>query len=108
MKIVNRDVEFSNICQRINSENNICVLNNDEEKKIASAFEKLRDNGKEVSTIEDLSIANAIVRKEQLAKMRILKKENNNGFILISGLTCIGTLIVATIIFMTIKFIILG
>ena len=53
MKIVNRDVEFGNLCQRISSENNLCVLNNEEEKMITSAFDKLREGGKEISTIEE-------------------------------------------------------
>ena len=108
MKIVNRDVEFGNLCQRISSENNLCVLNNEEEKMITSAFDKLREGGKEIYTIEDLSVANEMVKSEKLAKARVLKKENSSGFILISSLTCIGTVIVGAIIFMTIKYLILG
>ena len=108
MKIVNRDVDFGNICQRINTNNNICNLTNEEEKRISFVIEKLTSDGRESYSMEELSVASEIVKKERLSKTRILEKKDNGGFVLISSLTCIGTLIVGTIIFMTIKLFVIG
>ena len=108
MEIVNRDVNFGNICQRINTNNNICNISSEQEKRICSVIQKLKDDGRESYNMEELSVASEIVKKERLSKTRILEKKDNGGFVLISSLTCIGTLIVGTIIFMTIKLFVIG
>lgn len=107
MKIINRETNFrKDTCYKIMSKGKICSLSKNEVLKISSPFEELRNEEKDICDTKDLGRANERVKEKHLAKIRILKKEQNGGYILVSSLTCIGTLIVGTIIFMTIKLIV--
>ena len=107
MQIINRDVNFKT-CQRVVTSNNICSVSTKEEKKLVDSFDILRKSGNEISSIQDLREASEKVRANELAKIRQLKKEQNGGFMLISSLTIVGTILVGIIVFMTIKFLVIG
>ena len=102
MEIVNRDANFrSDICQRVNSEKAICSVIKDYVSMLCDVFEELKKG-------KDIKIAVSNIRERNLAKKRILKKEENGGFALITGVTVLGTLGIGMLIFMAVKFILAG
>ncbi len=62
-------------------------------------FEELRSIKKESYKSSDLKEVNEIIRKRHMAKVRVLKKEENMGFITIGSITIVGFLILAFVIF---------
>lgn len=108
MQIINRDANIrSDICYRISSRGSICNIGKESILKISTPFEELRKEGKSISNINDLSRVSEIARQRHIAKMKLLRKEQNGGYILIGGLTCIGTFAIGIVIFMAIKFILI-
>lgn len=110
VSLLNRDPNFrTDICQRISGKGVICdgVRKNDV-IRISAPFEELKKDGKSISSIDDLLIGSQRARERELARKRVLRKEENGGYVLIGSLTCMGTLAIGTLIFMAIKFIIMG
>lgn len=106
--ILNKEPNFrTDTCQRVTSDSGICEINKDTITVISMPFAILRESGNSISNVESLTEANVMARERRMAKKRVLTKEENSGFILISTLTCMGTLIVGTVIFMAIKMILL-
>ena len=105
MQIINRDANIKkDICYRITPKSKICDVSNDVALKFTSSFEELKKEGKSISNIDDLSRSSELIKQRHLAKMRILKKEQSGGYVLVGTLTCIGTFLVGMTIFMAIKF----
>ena len=104
ISIINREVNFNpNTVQRVNSENNIFAGDKNIEQAINDPFVKLRNSDKSISNSSDLKESAELVRKEKLAKMRILTKQENSGFVLIGSFTVMGIAGLSAIIFMAIK-----
>lgn len=108
MQIINREPNIRvGICHKITSKGHICNVNKDVISKLEHPFEELRKEGKSIANIDDLFRVSEIIRQRHIAKIRTLKKEKSSGYVLVGGVTCIGTFLVGTIIFMTIKFILM-
>ena len=102
MEIVNRDTNFrSDTCQRVNSDKAICGVIKDYVAMLCEVFEELKSN-------KDIKIAITNIRERNLAKKRVLKKEENAGFALITGVTILGTIGIGILIFMAVRFILAG
>lgn len=109
IEIINRLPNFrKDICQRITSSKSMCSLNKNQFSRISAPFTELMNDGVVSSNLEELKIATDRARDKEFAKIRKLEIQQNGGFILVSGLTCVGTLIVGAIIFMAIKYFVLG
>lgn len=104
MQIINRDANIKGVCYRISSSGRICDISKADILNISASFEELRKGGNDISNIADLAQISEMVRKQQLAKMRVLREEQSSGYVLIGSLTCFGIILVGTIIFMAIKF----
>lgn len=108
IEIINKYPKFrGDICQRVNSNKKISTLNRNQFFRISSPFSELMNSETEKANLDELKTATSKARDKEFAKIRKLERDQNGGFILISGLTCIGTIIVGTAIFMAIKFIVL-
>lgn len=104
IQIINREPNFrSTACQRVDLRKSICTSNKENLSKLLEPFIELMKENSQVFNLNNLKDAASRVEALRQAKIRKLKREQNGGFILISGLTCIGTLIVGTVIFMTIE-----
>lgn len=109
ISILNRDVNLrSDICHRISSKGTIGDISKNVVSKIIECFDELKNSGKSISNLNGLREVVEIVRNRTLVKMRILKKHENGGYILVSGITVVGIVSVGAIIFMAIKFILRG
>lgn len=108
MEIINREANIrKDICQRVTTKGRICSLTKNTLQKVTEPFIELMKNSEKILGVADLRNSSIKVREKNLAKARILKMEQNGGYILTSGLTCIGILAIGTIIFITIKFMVL-
>lgn len=104
ISIINRDVNFNpNTVQRINSEKNLFTGDKSLWQTINDPFVKLRSSDKSISSYSDLRESTELVKKEKLAKKRILTKQENGGFVLMGSLTVMGIVGIGAIIFMVIK-----
>ena len=104
ISIINREANFNpNSIQRINNANNIFTCDKNIERTINEPFEKLRSSDKSISNHSDLRESVELVKKEKLAKTRVLTKPENSGFVLMSSLTVMGIVGLGVIIFMAIK-----
>lgn len=109
ISLLNREPNFRNdICYRVGSNGVLCNINKENVSKILEFFDELKKNNKSISNIADLRNVIEVVRQRTLAKIRVLKKQENGGYVLISSVTAVGILVVATIIFIAIKFILMG
>lgn len=104
ISIINREANFNpNSIQRVNNANNIFTSDKNIEEAINKPFEKLRNSDKSISNHSDLRESVELVKKEKLAKTRVLTKPENSGFILMGSLTIVGIVGLGTLIFMAIK-----
>lgn len=104
--IINREPNIkSGVCYRVGRSGYICDISKEIISKFIAIFSELKKEGNSISNIEDLSKASEVLRKRNFEKTRILKKDNNSGYIFVGGLTCIGILLMGMSIFMAIKFI---
>lgn len=104
MQIINRDANIdTKICHSITSKSRICNISKDSTLMISAPFEELKKEGKDISNNDDLSRINELLRQRRLAKMKVLKKQQNGGYIFVGGLTCIGVFIFGVIVFMTVR-----
>lgn len=102
MEIVNRDANFrSDTCQRVNSDKAICGVLKHYITMLCEVFEELKINN-------DVKVALSNIKERNLAKRRVLKKEENGGFALITGVTVLGTIGLGMLIFTVVKFILAG
>ena len=110
MSLLNREPNFRNdMCQRIAGNGTICEdLSKENIERISTPFDELRKDNKSISSADDLSLASERVKERERVKKRVLQRQEEGGFILISSLTCMGTLAIGTLIFMAIKYIIMG
>ena len=110
VSLLNREANFRpNICQKKSDKGIICDRISKSDVEIISApFEELKKEGKSISSTDDLVNASQIVREREIARKRVLRREENSGFILVGSLTCLGTLAIGSLIFMAIKLIIVG
>lgn len=111
MQILNKTANVrQDICYRATSDSKILDMNTKDVERIISVFKELSKEEKSVANIEDLNIAAARVRERHLTKVRVLENEQRNqrnaGYVLISGLTLAGIMVVGVIIFAIIKLII--
>ena len=104
ISLLNRKPNFNeNAFQHINSKNDIIKINKVIEKRISDPFVRLQSSDKSISNLSDLRETKELVRKEELAKGRVLEKKENGGYILMTTLTCMGITAIGTIIFMALK-----
>lgn len=102
--IINREANFNpNTVRRVNTKNNIFTGDKNIEKKINDPFVKLRTSSKSISNYSDLRESSELVRKENLAKQRVLTRQENAGFILTGSLTFMSIIGLGTAIFIAIK-----
>lgn len=102
MEIVNREANFrSDTCQRVNSERAICGVLKHYIAMLCEVFEELKKS-------KDIKVAVSNIRERNLAKRRVLKKEENGGFALITSVTVLGTIGIGALIFMAVKSILAG
>ena len=109
ISLLNREPNFRNdTCQRISDKGVICEnISKENIKRISIPFEELKKDNKTISSTDDLSIASSRVRERDRVRKRVLQRQKEGGFILISSLTCMGTLAAGSLIFMAIKYIIM-
>ena len=95
------------ICHRITSSSRIIPLSKDNLLSLMEPFIELVKSDKITFNLEELKEVTS--RVMMMNKKRVLRKDEkeNGGYILIGSLTFISTLIVSTIVFMAIKFIVL-
>lgn len=110
ISLLNREPNFrDNICQIISNKGIICEgISKENVERISIPFEELKRNEKSISSTEDLSLASGRVKEREKVRKRVLQRQEEGGFILIGSLTCLGTLAVGSLIFMAIKYIIMG
>lgn len=109
ISILNKDVNLRvNVCHRLGNNGVICFVNKNYVQRMIEYFDELRKSDKSISNFRDLINVIEIVRQRRLAKMRVLKKQENSGYILVSGITLSGIVALVAIIFMTINFILMG
>ena len=110
ISLLNREPNFRNdICQRISNKGIVCEnISKKTVEKISIPFVELKKDEKSISSTEDLSLASERVREREKVRKRVLQRQEEGGFILISSITCMGTLAVGSLIFMAIKYIIMG
>lgn len=110
ISLLNREPNIRpDMCQRISGKGVICSgISKETVARIITPFEELKKGEKSISNIDDLQLANQKVREREITKTRVLKKEENGGYILVGSLTCLGTLAIGTLIFMAIKVLIIG
>ena len=105
MQIINRRPNIKeDICYKINSKGFICDVSKDDVLKISAPFEELKKEGKSISNVDDLTRTSEIVRQKHIAKMKLLRRQQNGGYVFIGSLTCAGTFLIGAIIFLVIKF----
>lgn len=105
--ITNRDANIkSGTCYKIRNTGTICSISKEDIIIISSPFEHLKIEGNSISSINDLNKASIIIKERDLAMKRVLIKEKG-GYVLVGSLTCMGTILIGTIIFMAIKFILM-
>lgn len=104
VSIINRGLNLDPYTvHRIDSKNTLFTGDKSLEKAINDPFVKLRSSGKRISNYSDLVEFTELVRKEKIAKMRVLTKQENGGFVLMGSLTVMGIVGIGAIIFMVIK-----
>lgn len=104
--IINREPNMkSGVCYKVGRSGYICAISKEFVSKFIAVFDELKKENNNISNIQDLSKISEMIRQRNFEKTRILKKENNSGYILIAGVTCIGILLMGISIFMAIKFI---
>ncbi len=110
VSLINRDPNFrADICQRVHGKGVICDgISKNDVIRLSTPFDEIKKDGKSISGTDDLLVASKKMKERELAKKRVLIREQNGGYILIGSLTCIGTLAIGTLIFMVIKFFIMG
>lgn len=91
MQIIYRDLNLGDICIRITGTGKICDINR---LYLNQLLDYVFHNNNET-----------IIKVNP--KKRVLEMNARSGYILIGGLTCMGTIVVATIIFMAIKFMVI-
>ena len=105
MQIINRRPNIKeDICYKINSKCFICDVSKDDVLKISAPFEELKKEGKSISNIDDLTRTSELVRQRNIAKIKLLRRQQSGGYVIIGGLTCVGTFLIGAIIFLVIKF----
>ena len=105
-KIVNREPNIART-QLVYTRNNISGVDRSLVDKMDRVFSETRNTDKEIISSSELSDVAERIRKEHLAKVRVLRKEENKGFVMIGSLT-LGTILLLTfIIFTTIKSVII-
>lgn len=106
--ITNRDANIkSGTCYKIRNTGTICSISKEDIIIISSPFEHLKIEGNSISSINDLNKASIIIKERDLAKKRVLIIKEKGGYVLVGSLTCMGTILIGTIIFMAIKFILM-
>ena len=108
IEIINKRPNFrGDTCQKVNSNKKVCSLNRNQFLRISAPFTELLNSGVVSSNLDELKSATARSRDKEFANIRKLEREKNGGFILISGLTCIGVLLLSAVIFTAVKFMVL-
>ena len=93
-KIVNREPNIART-QLVYTRNNISGVDRSLVDKMDRVFSETRNIGKEKVSSSELRDVSERIRKEHLAKVRVLKKEENKGFVIIGSLT-LGTILLLT------------
>lgn len=101
-KILNNEPNFRDT-QLVYTKNNIVSIDKELLDKLSEVFARLRNSSKEKFNSEELKEASTLVKKESLARARVLKKEENKGYIAVGTLTVIASVIITGIIFSVIK-----
>ena len=104
-RIVNRVANFKeNTCQKIKTTSrNICKVSNYVCDTIAKPFEYLRENARDDIKRSELKAKIEEVRKQNMAKKKVLTTSNRAGYIGTTVLLTISVLILSIIIFLGIK-----
>lgn len=100
-----RNVIFNpNKVQKWNVEKNtIITTSRNHVDKLCAPFDYLRKNASDgYSDYQELTEANTITRKNTLARVKRLELEKTAGYVTISTLTIIVTLVIGLIIFITV------
>lgn len=93
-------LNFSEIPKKFNvSENQIIDIPLSYLDRLNMTFTYIRENNKENTKISSLEEANTEIRKRTTAKKRVLQNPETAGFIAVSTLTVVATLLVSIIIF---------
>lgn len=66
---------------------------------LVAHFNELTSTKKEKYTSSELKDVHEIIRKRHMAKVKVLKKEENKGFITIGSITIIAFLVISFVIF---------
>ena len=104
MQIINRDPNIrGDICYKISSKCRICDISKDDALKLSVPFEELKIESKNISNIDDLIRTSELVRQRNIAKMKLLRRQQSGGYVLIGSLTCVGTFLIGAIVFWVIK-----
>lgn len=103
-RILNRDVKFKNPQLVLsNSKGSINDVPKDIVDNLQNHFNELYINGKDNYSLSDLEEAHKVIKERHVAKMRVLRKEEEKGFVITSLLTIIGIITLGFIIFTTIS-----
>ena len=110
VSLLNREPNFRNdTCQIVSDKGIICDnISKENIERISIPFKELKKDNKSISSTDDLSLTSNRVRERERIRKRVLQRQEEGGFILISSLTCMGTLAAGSLIFMAIKYIIMG
>ena len=108
MQILNKEANVREVCYFVSSNSKVCDANVENIRRFISVNEELSKDNKSVSNVEDLEVARKRVMANRLVRVKKLEEQQRAGYALISGLTLVGTLTVGAMIFMAIKFIVLG
>lgn len=99
-EIIDKKLKFKNPQLVLsNSKGNIGRVSKDFIDNLIIHFEELKANEKDKYSSSELKEVHEKIRNKHVAKQRLLKKEENMGFITIGSITIVGFLIIGFIIF---------
>ena len=102
-EIINKKPSFNNPQLVLsNGKGNLGNVPKELSDNLINHFEELKSTKKDSYTSFDLREVHEIIRKRNMAKVRVLKKEENMGFISIGIITIMGFLVISFIIFATV------
>jgi hypothetical protein len=105
MEILNKVAIINgNACYYVSPDSKIVDINKEYIQHIADVYDEARKDNKEVISADELNVFSERVKKNTLMRIKKLENQDRAGYVLVGSLTCIGTLLIAFIIFLAVSF----
>lgn len=108
MQILNKTANMrTDMCYFVSSQSKVCDIDIETLKHYISVFEEIKKEEKSVLSVNDLVHSKENVIKNQLVRVKKMEEQKRAGYVLISGITCVGFIALGLLIFLTIKFMVI-